>query len=443
MAIACGGVAPSKESRPQEGQPAIAVGGSHTCALTSAAGVKCWGDNHWGELGDGTTTSRLTPVAVSGLASGVQAVAANGNYTCVLTRAGGVKCWGVNTYGELGDGTTTDRHTPVAVSGLTSGVNEIAVGEYHACALTSKGGVKCWGSNYGGELGDGTTTDRHTPVAVSGLASGVSAIAVGLYHTCVVASKGAVRCWGDNEVGELGDGTTTERHIPVAVPGLATGVTAIAAGDAHTCALTSPGGVECWGVNPSGEFGNGTTTDSSTPVAVSGLAGDVAAIVVSSSHTCTLTNEGGVECSGDNEEGQLGDGSTIERHIPVAVSGLASGVTAIAAGELNTCALTSAGAVECWGFNAVGELGDGTTVDSHKPVGVIGFGGSLKCGVPNVLGTPLAKARPEIGRDHCRVGTVTRVASQKKKNTVVGETPRPGVRLKNGARVNLKVSRGR
>src|SRR5205823_7911076 len=136
-----------------------------------------------------------------------------------------------NSYGQLGDGTTTDRHTPVAVSGLARGVTAIAAGNFHACALTSAGGVECWGSNYGGELGNGTTADRvYPPVAVSGLASGVSAIAVGLYHTCAVTNKGAVKCWGDNEVGELGNGTTTHSPTPVAVPGLAGGATALAAG---------------------------------------------------------------------------------------------------------------------------------------------------------------------------------------------------------------------
>src|SRR5205823_1314656 len=152
----------------------IAAGGNHTCLLTSAGAVECWGWNQYGQLGDGTTTNRLTPVAVAGLASGVVAIAAARAQSCALSSAGGVECWGSNARGQLGDGTTPGRHAPVAVAGLASGVSAIAADRNHSCALSSAGGVKCWGLNGYGELGDGTTTRRLTPVAVSGLASGVT-----------------------------------------------------------------------------------------------------------------------------------------------------------------------------------------------------------------------------------------------------------------------------
>ena len=349
----------------------ISAGYGHTCALTSAGGVKCWGDNGYGQLGDGTTADRRSPVGVSGLASGVRAIAAGEALTCAVTSAGGVKCWGDNAYGQLGDGTTADRRSPVGVLSLAS-VRAIAAGKALGCALTTAGGVKCWGYNRYGELGDGTKTDHHAPVDVSGLRSGVTAIAVGYLHACALTSAGRVKCWGYNRYGQLGDGTTIDRRMPVDVSGLAAGVTAITAGGGHTCALTSTGGVKCWGSNYLGELGDGTTTRRLTPSAVSGLASGVAAIAAGGeAHGCALTTAGGVKCWGYNGYGQLGDGTTADRRSPVDVSGLEGGVEAIAAGGYgHTCALTTAGEVKCWGRNSSGQLGDGTSTERRTPVAV-------------------------------------------------------------------------
>jgi alpha-tubulin suppressor-like RCC1 family protein len=270
----------------------------------------------------------------------------------------------------------------------------------------------------------------------------VAAIAAGAEHTCALTNAGAVKCWGDNYFGQLGDGTTTERHTPAEVSGLASGATAISAGASHTCALTSAGGVECWGYNDDGELGDGTTTERHTPVDVSGLASGVAAIAAGAEHTCALTSAGGVKCWGHNDSGQLGDGTTTERQRPVDVSGLASGVTAISAGYQHACALTSPGAVKCWGSNELGALGDGTTTDRHTPVEVIGA--PPPCIVPNVIGRLLPKAKATIAKANCRVGTVTKKGSTlKKKGRVLAQRPRAGKKLKNGARVNLTVGKGK
>jgi alpha-tubulin suppressor-like RCC1 family protein len=364
------------------GATAIAAGGSHTCALTGG-GAKCWGGNWSGQLGDGTTTQRTTPVDVSGLTSGVMAIAAGGAHTCALTNGGGARCWGLNTEGQLGDGTTTQRTTPVDVSGLASGVAAIEAGTLHTCALTSGGGVKCWGDNLYGQLGIGTLGYHTMPVDVSGLTSGVTAIGLGWPHTCAITSGGGAKCWGWNNNGQLGDGTTTNRATPVDVSGLASGVTAIAGGGAHTCALTSSGGVKCWGANWSGQLGDSTTTNRTTPVDVTGLTSGVTAIAAGGSHTCALTSGGGVKCWGANWGGQLGDGTTTQRNTPVDVSGLTSDATAIAAGGAHTCALTSGGGVKCWGNNGAGQLGDGTTTPRTTPVDVSG----LASGVTAIAGT--------------------------------------------------------
>ena len=201
-------------------QASLSLGGYHTCGLLSDGTAKCWGFNLYGQLGDGSTTNRSTPVVVSSL-SGVTAISSGNLHTCALLSDDSAKCWGYNAQGQLGDGTSTNRSTPVVVSSL-SGVTAISSGLYHTCALLSDGTVKCWGDNTYGQLGDGTTTNRSTPVVASSL-SGAAAISSRGFHTCALLSDGTVKCWGYNTYGQLGDGTTTNRSTPVAVS-LLTGV---------------------------------------------------------------------------------------------------------------------------------------------------------------------------------------------------------------------------
>jgi len=421
---------------------AVSTGGFHTCAVTSAGGVKCWGDNEEGQVADGTTTERDSPVDVAGLTSGVAAVAAGRLHTCALTSAGGVKCWGDNEYGQLGDGTTLDRHTPVDVSGFPNGVAAVGAGGSHTCALTASGGVKCWGDNEYGQLGDGTTVDRNTPVSVSGFTSGVGAVAAGGFHTCALTASGGVECWGSNAYGGLGDGTTTDRYTPLDVFGLTSGVAAVAAGDFYTCALTTSQGVQCWGSNAHGELGDGTTEERHAPIDVRGLANGVTAVTVGQEHTCALTSVGGVKCWGYNDFGQLGDGTMKERHTPVNVRGLTRGVIAIAAGVDHTCALTSAGGVKCWGDNHDGQIGDNDACGTRcaTPVQVPGFG-RAQCVVPMVMGKKLAAAKQAITQAHCSAGTVREVYSKRvKKGRVVSQTPKSGMTLPPASQVALAVS---
>jgi alpha-tubulin suppressor-like RCC1 family protein len=356
----------------------IAAGNSHSCALISG-GVKCWGSNIYGQIGDGSTTPRSTPVDVTGLASGVSAIATSSNHTCALTSSNGVKCWGYNLHGQLGDNSTTNRLTPVDVSGLTSGVIAISAGYYYTCALTSSGGLKCWGYNNNGQLGNGATTQSLTPVDVTGLTSGVLAISAGFDHGCALTSIGGVKCWGFNGLGELGDTTTTTpRLTPVDVSGLSSGVSAITTGDDHSCALTSSGGVKCWGYNIYGQLGNNTTTNSSVPVDVSGLVSGVSAVAAGANHNCALTGSG-VQCWGNNTYGQVGNGSTAQQLTSVSVTGLSSGVSAIATGASHSCALTSGGGMKCWGYNSYGQIGDGTA--GYRSLASLSVGG-----LPPLLG---------------------------------------------------------
>ena len=233
--------------------------------------MKCWGSNRQGRLGDGTTTDRNTPVDVVGLTSGVADISTSSNHTCVLTTGGGIKCWGFNHFGQLGDGTTTDRNTPVDVVGLTSGVVAVSTNSRHTCALTTSGGVKCWGQNSLSQVGDGTTTDRNTPVDVVGLSGGVAAISAGYIHSCALTNSGGVKCWGAYRAG-LYEEVLTDTLVDVT--GLNNGVSAISAGGYFTCVITNAGGVRCWDTNHLRYLRDGTTTDHTPPVDVVGLTGE-------------------------------------------------------------------------------------------------------------------------------------------------------------------------
>ena len=350
-----------------------AASGDHTCVVLAGGQVKCWGDNASGQVGDGTLLAKSSPTRVAGLSFALTQISAGARNTCALAVGGGAKCWGLNTSGQLGDNSTTQRNSAVDVAGLGSGVVTVATGTAHTCAVTATGGVKCWGSNTNGQIGDNSTTQRITPVDVSGLANGVAAIAAGNNHSCALTTGGGVLCWGLNSNGQLGDSSTTQRLVPTAVTGLASGVAAIAAGEHHTCALTTTGGVKCWGLNSTGQLGDNSVAQRTAPVDVSGLLSGVSAIAAGFGHTCALTTAGGVKCWGSNTNGQLGDGSVVQRNTPVDAIGLTSGMAGVAAGNVHSCARTVGGAAKCWGWNQFGQIGDNSNVQRLTAVDVTGL----------------------------------------------------------------------
>ncbi len=350
----------------------VSGGSGFTCALTNAGNVLCWGDNYYGQLGDGTASGRAYPAPVGGLGANIVGLATGGRSACIITTTGALKCWGDNYYGQLGDGTTTVRRSPVVVSGMSVGVRDVSVGWSHTCAVTAAGATWCWGSNSSGQLGDGTQTNRTMPVLVLGLASDIVAVQAGGAHTCALTTAGEVKCWGDNYSGQLGDGTKIKRLTPVSVSGLNQRVTALATTTDHNCVRLADGSAKCWGDNYVGQIGDGTKVDRAVPVTVVGLGNDVAKIETGIQTTCALNSTGGLKCWGTNYWGQVGDGTWDTHTTPVQVVGLASGVVKPAQGWNHNCALMQSSGVKCWGADDDGQLGTGTaTYISQTPADVI------------------------------------------------------------------------
>lgn len=344
----------------------LTAGLGHTCVAVQGT-AKCFGANNYGQVGNNSGSDALLSENVVGLSSGVTAISAGDWHNCALSTGGGVKCWGRNTSGQLGNNSLTNQRTPVSVSGLASGVVSLTGGSLHTCALTTGGGVKCWGYGASGQLGNGETVTQKTPVDVTGLTSGVTAITAGLYHTCALTSGGGVKCWGEADAGRvLGTGVTTDQKTPVDVTGLTSGVTAVSAGEYHTCALLTDGTVRCWGRNNYGQIGNASWDNQNLPVDVAGLSAPVVSIAAGGYHTCAVTNAGALTCWGLGTSGQVGHGAWTSENIPVDVVGLSTGVSAVSAGQKHTCASAS-GAVMCWGLNTWGQLGAGDRNPSNVP----------------------------------------------------------------------------
>jgi alpha-tubulin suppressor-like RCC1 family protein len=371
-----------------DGAISVSVGGGNACALTRGGAVECWVDGF------------AAPAAVvAGLASGVTAVSAGGNSTsgiygsygdfaCAINAAGGVECWG-DVYsdgtGALGNGSNTPSSVPGTVTGLTSGVTALSAGAgdvLAACAVAG-GVVECWGNNAGnpvnglgpGVLGNGTSAaSSSVPVEIIGFTGTVTAVSVGNSFACAIAG-GGVWCWGNNGAGQLGNNSTTNSAAPVQVTGLASGVTAVSAGDEAACAITASGAVECWGNNTAGQLGNGSDAGSSlVPVQVTGLTSGVTAVTTAAGTACAITASGAVECWGNNAGCELGNNSTASSPIPVPVTTLTSGVTALSVGDGFACAVTSDGGVWCWGTVNVNSEGEGVAPEC-VPIHVTGFPG--------------------------------------------------------------------
>jgi alpha-tubulin suppressor-like RCC1 family protein len=350
----------------------VSTGNDHTCATLSNGKATCWGRNSQTELGNGSTTTPYTTLTNVLMSHGVKDISAGGGNgygnTCAITHDGKAYCWGYGNYGRLGNGLSSTNPVPSAALS-TSEYTQISVGGSHACAVVSDGTVECWGGNAVGQLGDGSTSTRYTPVTVSGITNAVK-VATAETGSCAVLSDGTAKCWGSNETGQLGDGTTTTpRTTPVTVSGLSDVIDISIGGYTYGeythggCALLRNGDVYCWGDNQIGQLGNGTTgsANQSTPTKVTAIS-DAIAINRGSEWACALIDDGTIYCWGYNSVGQIGDGTTTSRSSPTQVTGITTAVALSTANTYSThnCAILEDGSMQCWGSDDYGQIGDGT-----------------------------------------------------------------------------------
>jgi alpha-tubulin suppressor-like RCC1 family protein len=348
----------------------VALGNGNVCVLLADRTVKCLGDNTFGQLGDGTTSSSVSPVSVVGL-HGVTSITGGGLHFCALLEDTTVTCWGRGSDGALGIGTQPATSPPVPVSGL-SGVIEITAGSQYSCALLMDRTVRCWGYNDRGQLGDLSSTTRLTPVPVYNLRN-VTSIVGGSTHTCALLADGTVKCWGDNQYQQLGAHRQQAKfEQPVPVVGVA-GASAITAGSTGSCALLADASARCWGSNANDGNGDGTADPSHfDPVAVVGL-GPVQDVTRGVDHTCAHQQDGTIRCWGGNQWAQLGNGTTTASITKTSPVGLGVVDSVVSKAQAHNCAVVNGTSVTCWGSNYYGQLGDGTHTDRTVPAIVNGL----------------------------------------------------------------------
>jgi hypothetical protein len=351
----------------------VSAGRSHSCAIRSTGTVWCWGANDAGQLGDGTTNDSSVPVEVKQLGNSVVEVSAGDLFTCARKTDGTAYCWGSGAAGQLGNGGLNDSSIPIQVSVPGSGVTQISTGDLFACAVNTDGALYCWGG--GGFLGDGTGNASSTPVQVTTLGNAVAEVSAGDTAACARKTDGTLWCWGSNTFGIVGDGTTDDRMTPVPITNLGSAVAEVSVGDLFACARKLDSSLSCWGTNDQGQLGDGTSVNHFAPAAVTALGNTVASISANGRHACARRTDASLWCWGWNASGELGDGMTASRPLPAQVTPFGAGASDVSAGgDHDTCAYRIDGSLWCWGSNAAGKVGDGTTTNRRSPVQVVSFG---------------------------------------------------------------------
>ena len=353
----------------------IKIGSVNSCIVMENNELKCWGNNSTGQLGNGSNANLSTPTTIDVNLS-VENMVLGIEHTCTITRDGTPMCWGDNSGGKLGDGSMNSSLSPVRVT-LPSGRKAIklALGSYHSCALLDNGSITCWGRNTYGQLGDGTTNQSSTPTAVNlGDEKFAKTLTAGAEHTCAILDDDSLVCWGRNDEGQLGDKTLINRHSPTSID-LPEGRSAkeIHTRNHHSCAILDDDSMACWGRNDDGQLGNGNTTDTPVPTPIDFGSAKVKKVAVGGDFSCAQVGNYSLLCWGKNTFGQLGNGTTTDSSSPGNVSFIpGKKILSLQAGQFHVCALAEDDDLLCWGWNPWGQLGLGdTSIGSTSTVPIV------------------------------------------------------------------------
>jgi len=336
----------------------ISSGDDHNCGIKTDGTLYCWGRNNNGQLGDNTSIDSYVPVQENSESTNWVYVSAGGYDTCGVRADGTLYCWGGNNYGQLGNGTTNNSNIPVQENSASTIWKSVSSGIYHTCGVKTDGTLYCWGYNYYGQLGDGTSNNSNIPVQEYSQSISWVSVSSGIYHTCGVKTDGTLYCWGYNNYGQLGDGTNNNSNIPVQEYSQSTSWISVSVGQSHTCGVRTNGTLWCWGDNHYGQLGDGTTNNSNIPVQEYSQSTSWVSVSSGESFTCGVKTNDTLYCWGRNNNGQLGDGTNSDRNIPVQEYSQSISWESVSAGEEHTCSLKTDGSLYCWGYNYYGQLGN-------------------------------------------------------------------------------------
>ena len=405
----------------------ISLGYYHSVALTSEGRIFTWGYNYYGQLGDGTTTDRSIPTEITSQfnlwpGETITQVSLGSGHSSAITTSGRIFAWGRNDFGQLGDGTTTNKSVPTEITCQFSLLPEetivqVSFGHSHSSAITSNGRIFTWGKNYYGQLGDGTTIDKSTPTEITSQFSllkdeTIFQVSLSYYHSSAITSNGRIFTWGSNSFGQLGDGTTIDKSVPTEITqqfplSEKETLTQVSLGDYHSSAITSEGRIFAWGYNSSGQLGDGTTTNKSTPTEITSQFGllleeTIAQVSLGVVHSSAITSSGRVFTWGDNGYGQLGDGTIIDKSIPTEITSQFSllpeeTIIKVFLGGNHSSAITGSGRILTWGRNEFGQLGDGTTINKYIPnLALFGYSTLVQVDTFEYLDTIISYEMPEM-----------------------------------------------